>query len=82
MDTTLDIEDQDWPKKTWDLWVMEDGMMLIVNTLPQLLDSLNVTDASVDEQRAEVANFTELPVWKSAPKTLVTEVSAWLRSSR
>ena len=72
---TQTIDNEDWPKySTWDLYR---GSTLIT-TVEDLLWALQLSNAPLADQKAELIKFLELPAWMPAPEQLKREVNSFL----
>lgn len=79
-----DPENQDALKNaSWDLWSLEDdGQLVPVTTLEQLLRTWGIDGLPLPQQRTFVANMMGLPMWVPAPAELRAEVNDWLLETR
>ena len=81
--SVLDPESQDLLKAgTWDVYFYDNGAILPVETLQQLLRAREVDGLSLREQRDSVGRLLETPAWVPAPQQLKDEVYAWLVATR
>lgn len=71
-----DLINEDWLKRTWDIYVGKAQ----VTTLALLLEFLGVDNATPAIQSQAVEHMATLPVWQAAPAPLVAEVGALLTS--
>lgn len=71
----------DATKNTWDVHVMVDGQVRFVETLSDLLLSMDLENAPEAEQKAAVEELRPLPSWAAAPPALRAEVDEWLGTS-
>ena len=66
-------ENSDWPKKTWDLYVVEGDGLAYADTFERLLTLLGTA-----EQAAELRSMMALPVWAAAPEAVKAGAAAFL----
>jgi hypothetical protein len=66
-------ENSDWPKRTWDLYVIEGDSLAYVDTFERLLALLGTADPA-----AELRAMTALPVWRAAPEAVKAGAYAFL----
>lgn len=71
----------DHSKKTWDVWIEDDdGQYRLVATLDELRRALGIDRESETEQRRQIGQLTQLPVWQVAPQRVRDEAAAWLNA--
>lgn len=61
---TPDVEDEDWPKRTWDLYT---SAGVVVTTLPQLRQVLGWSDE-------RLVHLLDLPVGRAIPPLLRSDL--------
>jgi len=79
-DAPLELESQDGPKLTWDLWA--DDFTRPVTTFVDLQGALGWLALDPPALFEAASRFLELPAWGAAPAALKAEVYAWLASHR
>lgn len=73
---------QDEIKVSWDVYVSQDGIVTLVDTLDKLLIAQDLKGQPLRVQRDRIGHILGLSVWEHAPAELKTEVYAWLESTR
>lgn len=68
-------------KRTWDIWLNENGQYRLAETLDETLRALQ-GDLSGWSKREFVGNLVTLPSFESAPERVRTEAFAYLDSTR
>lgn len=78
----LDDDNADFTKGTWDVYVQEDGIYRLAETLQDLGSVMEFDFLNEQGRRELLANMMLLPVWDAMPEGLREEIRSYLEQTR